>query len=134
VSYAIEQVRQKEAALNQTEVDLQNTFIRSPVDGVVIERAVDIGQTVAATFQAPKLFVIAQDLRQMQVETDVDEADIGRASVDGRRPSSPWTPSPDEEFHGQVLQVRKRCRVAERGDLHCAGLRRQLRYCACCRG
>ena len=78
VDYATEQVRHKEAALSQTEVDLEHTFIRSPVDGVVIERAVDIGQTVAASLQAPKLFVIAQDLRHMQVETDVDEADIGR--------------------------------------------------------
>jgi HlyD family secretion protein len=112
VDYAIEQVRQKEAALYQAEVDLENTFIRSPVDGVVIERAVDIGQTVAATFQAPKLFVIAQDLRQMQVETDVDEADIGRVHVDQE---SIFTVDAfaGREFHGQVLQVRKAPRVVQ---------------------
>src|SRR5512139_3507967 len=81
VDYALEQVRQKEAALNQAVIDFEHTFIRSPVDGVVIERAVDVGQTVAASLQAPKLFTIAQDLRQMQVETDVDEADIGRVVV-----------------------------------------------------
>ena len=112
VDYAIEQVRQKEAGLNQAEVDLENTFIRSPVDGVVIERAVDIGQTVAATFQAPKLFVIAQDLRQMQVETDVDEADIGRVDV-GQEAIFTVDAFAGREFHGQVLQVRKAPRVVQ---------------------
>jgi HlyD family secretion protein len=112
VDYAIEQVRQKEAALYQTEVDLENTFIRSPVDGVVIERAVDIGQTVAATFQAPKLFVIAQDLRQMQVETDVDEADIGRVHV-SQEAIFTVDAFAGREFHGQVLQVRKAPRVVQ---------------------
>ena len=112
VDYAIEQVRQKEAGLNQAEVDLENTFIRSPVDGVVIERAVDIGQTVAATFQAPKLFVIAQDLRQMQVETDVDEADIGRVRV-GQESIFTVDAFAGREFHGQVLQVRKAPRVVQ---------------------
>ena len=112
VDYAIEQVRQKEAALNQAEVDFDNTFIRSPVDGVVIERAVDIGQTVAATFQAPKLFVIAQDLRQMQVETDVDEADIGRVHV-GQEAIFTVDAFAGREFYGQVLQVRKAPRVVQ---------------------
>lgn len=112
VDYAIEQVRQKEAALSQTEVDLENTFIRSPVDGVVIERAVDIGQTVAASLQAPKLFVIAQDLRQMQVETDVDEADIGRVHV-GQEAIFTVDAFPGREFHGQVLQIRKAPRVVQ---------------------
>jgi HlyD family secretion protein len=112
VDYAIEQVRQKEAALYQAEVDLENTFIRSPVDGVVIERAVDIGQTVAATFQAPKLFVIAQDLRQMQVETDVDEADIGRVHVD-QEAIFTVDAFAGREFHGRVLQVRKAPRVVQ---------------------
>jgi HlyD family secretion protein len=112
VDYAIEQVRQKEAALYQAEVDLQNTFIRSPVDGVVIERAVDIGQTVAASFQAPKIFVIAQDLRKMQVETDVDEADIGRVHV-GQEAVFTVDAFAGREFHGQVLQVRKAPRVVQ---------------------
>jgi HlyD family secretion protein len=112
VDYALEQVRQKEAALNQAEVDLENTFIRSPVDGVVIERAVDIGQTVAASFQAPKLFIIAQDLRRMQVETDVDEADIGRVQV---RQEAIFTVDAfaGREFHGHVLQIRKSPRVVQ---------------------
>jgi len=112
VDHAIEQVRQKEAALKQAEVDLENTFIRSPVDGIVIERAVDIGQTVAASFQAPKLFVIAQDLRQMQVETDVDEADIGRVQV-GQQAIFSVDAYAGREFYGQVQQIRKAPRVVQ---------------------
>jgi HlyD family secretion protein len=112
VDHAVEQVRQREAALNQAEVDLENTFIRSPVDGVVIERAVDIGQTVAASFQAPKLFVIAQDLRQMQVETDVDEADIGRMHM-GQEAIFTVDAFTGREFHGRVLQIRKAPRVVQ---------------------
>jgi HlyD family secretion protein len=112
VDYAVEQVCQKEAALNQAEVDLENTFIRSPVEGVVIERAVDIGQTVAASFQAPKLFVIAQDLRQMQVETDVDEADIGRVHA-GQEAIFTVDAFAGREFHGQVLQIRKAPRIVQ---------------------
>jgi HlyD family secretion protein len=112
VDYAIEQVRHKEAALSQTEVDLENTFIRSPVDGVVIERAVDIGQTVAASLQAPKLFLIAQDLRQMQVETDVDEADIGRVHT-GQEATFTVDAFAGREFHGEVVQIRKAPRVVQ---------------------
>ncbi|HSV93015.1 MAG TPA: efflux RND transporter periplasmic adaptor subunit [Desulfobacterales bacterium] len=112
VVYAVEQVRLKEAALHQAEVDFKNTFIRSPVDGVVIERAVDIGQTVAASFQSPKLFTIAQDLRQMQVETDVDEADIGRVHV-GQSALFTVDAFPGSEFHGEVLQIRKHPRTVQ---------------------
>ena len=112
VAYAIEQVRLKEAALHQAEVDFKNTFIRSPVDGVVIERAVDIGQTVAASFQSPKLFTIAQDLRQMQVETDVDEADIGRVH-EGQSAVFTVDAFPGSEFHGEVLQIRKHPRSVQ---------------------
>ena len=64
--------------LDGAPLDLDRTFIRSPVDGTVIDRAVDLGQTVAASLQSPTLFTIAQDLRRMQVETAVDEADIGQ--------------------------------------------------------
>ena len=112
VDYAVEQVKQKEAALHQSEVDLDHTYIRSPVDGVVIERTVDIGQTVAASFQAPKLFTIAQDLRQMQVEADVDEADIGRVHV-GQPAVFTVDAFPAREFSGQVLQIRKAPRVVQ---------------------
>jgi HlyD family secretion protein len=106
VDYALEQVKQREAALMQSRVDLENTFIRSPVDGTVIERNVDVGQTVAASLQAPKLFVIAQDLRKMQVETNVDEADIGRIRV-GQRATFTVDAFPGKEFGGEVRQIRK---------------------------
>jgi HlyD family secretion protein len=99
-------VRQREAALAQAQVDLERTEIRSPVDGVVIKRAVDVGQTVAASLQAPELFVIAQNLSDMQVEASIDEADISRV-----RPQQKATFTvdafPGRSFEGQVKQVRK---------------------------
>jgi HlyD family secretion protein len=106
VDYALEQVNQREAALKQAQVDLEHTFILSPVDGIVIERAVDVGQTVAASLQAPKLFTIAQDLRKMQVETSVDEADIGRIQVN-QRTTFTVDAFPGQEFAGRVKQIRK---------------------------
>src|SRR5207247_10344909 len=78
------QVKQKQAALQQALVDLAHTTIRAPVDGVVISRSVDVGQTVAASLQAPTLFTIAEDLTKMQVETAVPEADIGRIGLGDR--------------------------------------------------
>ena len=99
------QVRQREAALNNNQVDLERTYIRSPVDGVVIERKVDLGQTVAASLQAPDLFTIAQDLRDMQVEVSVDEADIGQVR-DGLAVNFNVDAFPGEEFTGTVRQVR----------------------------
>jgi HlyD family secretion protein len=75
------QVKQNTAALRQAQVDLDHTYILAPVDGTVVSRNVDVGQTVAATLQAPTLFLIAQDLTKMQVDTNVDEADIGRVHV-----------------------------------------------------
>ena len=77
-------MRQKQAALQQSQVDLEYTSIRAPVDGTVISRTVDVGQTVAASLQAPTLFTIAQDLTKMQIDTNVDEADIGRTQVGQR--------------------------------------------------
>ena len=78
VSAAKAQVAQTEAALKIAETNLRYTKILSPVDGVVISRSVDVGQTVAASFQTPTLFTIAQDLTKMQIDTSVDEADIGK--------------------------------------------------------
>lgn len=106
VDYALEQVNQREAALRQAQIDLEHTFILSPVDGIVIERAVDVGQTVAASLQAPKLFTIAQDLRKMQVETSVDEADIGRIQV-SQRATFTVDAFPGQRFAGRVKQIRK---------------------------
>ncbi len=109
---AVAQVRQKEAALRQAEVDLEHTTIRAPVDGVVVSRQVDVGQTVAASLQAPTLFTIAQDLTRMQVETSVDEADIGRVRLDG---PAVFTVDafPGETFRGRVVQIRKAAQVVQ---------------------
>src|SRR5262249_15001003 len=72
---------QNAASLAQAQLNLGYTIVRAPVDGVVVARNVDVGQTVAASLQAPVLFVIAQDLSKMQVDTNVDEADVGRVQV-----------------------------------------------------
>ena len=72
------QVQQKQAALEVANTNLQHTYIYAPIDGTVTNRAVDIGQTVAASFQAPALFTIAQDLTKMQVYAKVDESDVGK--------------------------------------------------------
>src|SRR4029079_19718506 len=71
------QVNQAQASMNQASIDLDYTVIRSPVDGIVISRSVDVGQTVAASLQAPTLFTIANDLTKMEVHTNVDEEDVG---------------------------------------------------------
>ncbi len=72
------QLVQARASLNQNEVNLGHTIIRAPIDGIVISRNVDVGQTVAASMQAPTIFIIARDLTQMQVSANIDESDIGR--------------------------------------------------------
>lgn len=99
-------VAQREASLASARVDLGRTQIRAPVDGVVIKRSVDVGQTVAASLQAPELFVIARDLRDMQVEASIDEADIGRIRT-GQRASFTVDAFPGRSFNGEVRQVRK---------------------------
>jgi len=99
-------VQQRNAALASSRVDLSRTEIRAPVDGVVIKRTVDVGQTVAASLQAPELFVIAKDLRDMQVETSIDEADVGRIRV-GLRASFTVDAFPGRPFAGEVKTVRK---------------------------
>jgi len=106
VEHALAQVNQREAALHNSKIDLEHTVIRSPLDGLVIQRNVDIGQTVAASLQAPTLFTIAQDLRNMQVDTNVDEADIGRIQV-GQRVTFTVDAFPGRDFTGQVKQIRK---------------------------
>ncbi|MFO0985904.1 MAG: efflux RND transporter periplasmic adaptor subunit [Alphaproteobacteria bacterium] len=106
IDVAKAQVLQKEATLAQRRIDLENTFIRSPVDGVVIARNVDVGQTVAASLQSPILFTIAQDLKRMQVEVNVDEADIGRIR-EGQTATFTVDSFPGRTFPGQVRQVRK---------------------------
>ena len=104
------QVQSRQAILNDRMLDLEHAIIRSPVDGVVINRDVDLGQTVAASLQAPVLFNIAQDLRQMQIEVSVDEADIGRVS-EGQRVNFTVDAYPRREFSGEILQIRKAPKV-----------------------
>ncbi len=99
---AVEQAR---AALNQAQVNLNYTTISSPIDGVVISRNVDVGQTVAASLQAPTLFVLAEDLRKMQVNTSVAEADIGKLSP-GMKATFTVDAYPKENFEGTVRQIR----------------------------
>lgn len=105
-------VRQKQAALDQARVDLEHTEIRAPVDGVVVSRTVDVGQTVAASLQAPTLFTIAQDLTRMQVEAAVDEADIGRLR-EGMAATFTVDAFPGQSFRGQIVQIRKAPQVVQ---------------------
>jgi HlyD family secretion protein len=98
-------VVQAGAALNQAQVNLQHTVIEAPTDGVVISRNVEVGQTVAATMQAPTLFIIAGDLSKMQVNASVDEADIG-AIRPGQAVRFTVDAYPDRRFRGSVTQVR----------------------------
>ena len=99
------QIVQAEAAVNKAKVDLDHTVITAPIDGIVIKRSVDKGQTVAASMSAPELFIIAADLTQMQVNANIDESDVGRI-----RPNEAVTfrvdAYPTETFHGTVRQVR----------------------------
>ncbi|KAF0121309.1 MAG: HlyD family secretion protein [bacterium] len=105
VSVAKSQVAQTEAALSLAETNLQYTKIVSPVDGIVVSRNVDVGQTVAASFQTPTLFSIAQDLTKMQIDTSVDEADIGNLKV-GQDVQFTVDAYPEITFKGRVWQVR----------------------------
>jgi HlyD family secretion protein len=99
-------VQQREAALAQAKIDLERTRILSPVNGIVIKRAVEKGQTVAASLQAPELFVIAQNLSDMQVDASIDEADVGRIRT-GQKASFTVDAFPGQTFEGDVRQVRK---------------------------
>lgn len=99
-------VKQREALVAQARIDIERTAIRSPVNGVVIKRSVELGQTVAASLQAPELFVIAQNLDDMQVQVAIDEADISRVKLD--QPATFTVDSfPGRRFDGRVSQVRK---------------------------
>lgn len=99
------QVAQAQASLKIAETNLQYTNILSPVDGTVISRSVDVGQTVAASFQTPTLFSIAQDLTKMQINTSVDEADIGKVQT-GQDVSFSVDAYPDTVFNGKISEVR----------------------------
>lgn len=106
VKSALAAVKQRESLLKQAQVDLERTIIRAPVDGTVILRNVDAGQTVAASLQAPVLFTIARDLRDMQVEAAIDEADVGRLRPE-LAASFTVDAFPRRSFAGEIVQIRK---------------------------
>jgi HlyD family secretion protein len=106
------QVQQAAAALSQALTNLKYTKITSPIDGIVVDRQYDVGQTVAASFQAPTLFSIAQDLTKMQVQADVDQSDIGRVRV-GQLARFTVDAYPDEEFRGRIAQIRLNATVSQ---------------------
>jgi HlyD family secretion protein len=99
-------VQQRDSALAQARIDLSRTKITSPVNGIVIKRAIEKGQTVAASLQAPELFVIAQNLSDMQVDASIDESDVGRIRS-GQKASFTVDAYPGQTFEGEVKQVRK---------------------------
>jgi HlyD family secretion protein len=105
VTQAEAQVSQKEAAVNVAQTNLNYTVIRSPIDGTVVARNVDVGQTVAASLQAPTIFTIAQDLTKMWVYAKTDESDVGNIKV-GKPVSFKVDAFPKDTFHGVVSQVR----------------------------
>jgi len=105
-------VKQRQSQLAQSRVDLDRTTIRAPVDGIVVKKSVEPGQTVAASLQAPELFVIAQDLRRMQVDVSIDEAEVGRVR-EGQPATFTVDSFPGRTFRGTVGQVRKAALVVQ---------------------
>jgi len=112
VEQAKAQLAQSQAALEQARTNLQYTDILSPTDGVVISRAVNVGQTVAASLQAPVIFTIAQDLAKMEVHTNVAESDIGRLKP-GMRVSFTVDAYPGEPFRGSIRDIRNAPQVVQ---------------------
>jgi len=105
VNVAEAQVKQAEASLNAAELDLKYTVIRSPVNGIVVARNVEVGQTIAASFATPNLFLIALDLTKMQVDTNVSESDIG-GIAEGKEATFTVDAYPGHQFSGTIRQVR----------------------------
>ncbi len=105
VNQAAAQVQQKSAAVSVAQTNIDHTIIRSPIDGTVVARNVDVGQTVAASLQAPTLFTIAQDLTKMQVYVSTDESDVGNIRP-GQQVSFKVDAFPKDSFTGHVSQVR----------------------------
>jgi HlyD family secretion protein len=99
-------VAQRESALAQARIDLSRTRITSPVNGIVIKRTIERGQTVASSLQAPELFILAKNLSDMQVEASIDESDVGRLAV-GQKASFNVDAFPGQTFEGEIRQVRK---------------------------
>ena len=105
VDAALANVELGRAQVESAQTDLDNSVIRSPIDGVVIRRNTDVGQTVAASFQTPDLYLLARDLRQMVIQTNVSEADVGLIKA-GQRVNFTVDAYPEREFEGKVQQFR----------------------------
>ena len=105
IKVAEAQIQQTQAALDSSSINLKYSKILSPVNGTVISRNIDIGQTVAASFQTPTLFTIAQDLTKMQIDTSVDESDIGKVKA-GQKAAFTVDAYPESTFNGEVSVVR----------------------------
>ena len=105
VNQATASVSQAQASVNQNQVNLDHTIITAPIDGIVTQRSVDVGQTVAASMQAPTLFILAADLTKMQVNANIDEADVGRIRP-GQHVTFRVDAYPTETFDGAVSQIR----------------------------
>src|SRR5437867_10706602 len=105
-------VVQSQANVNQSQVNLDHTIINAPIDGIVTQRSVDVGQTAAASMQAPTLFIIAADLTKMQVNANVDEADVGRIRP-GQHVTFHVDAYPTDNFEGTVSQIRLQPQVVQ---------------------
>jgi HlyD family secretion protein len=105
-------VAQAQATLEVTQTDIGKAVIRSPIDGVVLDRRVELGQTVAAAFQAPVLFMLAEDLTQMELHVDVDEADIGQVK-EGQEATFDVDAYPDRTFKATITQIRYGSKTVE---------------------
>src|SRR5215471_4076238 len=105
-------VEQRQATLDQARLDLDRTVLRAPIDGIIIKRDVNPGQTVAVSLEAKTLFKIANDLREMEVHGKIDEADVGQLKV-GQTVQFTVDAYPDQTFSGQVLQIRKSPEVVQ---------------------
>ena len=105
VESAKAQVTSNQASLKEAETALAKAVIRSPIDGVIISREIDPGQTMAAAFEAPILFIVAEDLRQMQLHLDIDESDIGQVK-EGQQASFRVDAFPGQEFKALITSVR----------------------------
>jgi HlyD family secretion protein len=105
-------VKQSEASVSQAQVNLDHTVITAPIDGIVIQRSVDVGQTVAASMSAPTLFIIAADLTKMQVNASIDESDVGRIRP-GQTVTFRVDAYPGQQFDGEVGQVRLQPKVVQ---------------------
>ncbi len=124
-------VSQARATLEAKETDLSKTVIRSPINGIVLTRSVEPGQTVAASFQAPVLFTLAEDLTQMELNVDVDEADVGRVR-EGQKATFRVDAYPNRTFEARITQARYGSSTTVRGsDLRNRAERSTIRICPC---